>query len=331
MKFYGKYKGICRDHHDPWMVGRIRAEVPYPLGTGEGNWSVWALPCLPPGHADVPEEGDGVWVEFEQGDPNRPIWVGVYYRGKGATTAMPFQATHPALTDMEGEVVDPDKLVHAQEGTVDHDEHREWHDHADSFYTPHRRGLVSGLGANLEFNDHPGVEGRVRLTDRFGRALEFLAKGLARLRSTPDPAAPTKVNKLVLADTFNAGQGGEEAGQYILLKDMGDQHVRLHASEGEEYVEVLDKAGQTIRLDVATGTVQVQDANGNSIVMEDGTVRINLAAGASLLVNGEALATESHVDNVFKNHVHPSSTGPTGKPVPMGIENQWPQVTKNRT
>src|SRR5690606_7612167 len=139
MKFYGKYRGFCRDNNDPKMQGRIRAEVPFPLGAGRENWSTWALPCLPPGHFEVPEEGDGVWIEFEGGDPYKPIWTGVWYKGAGANTTAPFQSTHEALTDEDGNVVDPDQLEHAV-NEVDDAEHREWHDHQNEFYTPHRRG-----------------------------------------------------------------------------------------------------------------------------------------------------------------------------------------------
>ena len=42
------------------------------------------MPCLPgaginTGVFTVPQIGSGVWVEFEQGDPDRPIWVGGYW------------------------------------------------------------------------------------------------------------------------------------------------------------------------------------------------------------------------------------------------------------
>jgi hypothetical protein len=48
--------------------------------------AVWALPSFPfagPNHGLVllPELGDNVWVEFEQGDPNNPIWTGAWFAG----------------------------------------------------------------------------------------------------------------------------------------------------------------------------------------------------------------------------------------------------------
>ena len=47
--------------------------------------SSWALPCVPlagptMGTSFVPPPvGSSVWVEFEQGDPQMPIWVGCFW------------------------------------------------------------------------------------------------------------------------------------------------------------------------------------------------------------------------------------------------------------
>ena len=53
--------------------------------------STWALPCLPVagiqmGLFAVPLVGSLVWVEYEQGDPDYPIWVGGFW---GAAEEVP--------------------------------------------------------------------------------------------------------------------------------------------------------------------------------------------------------------------------------------------------
>src|SRR5262245_10849823 len=80
-RFYGKYRGLVSDVDDPEKVGRIRAKVPEVLGDLE---SPWALPCAPfagpsEGLFVIPPVGAGVWVEFEAGDPSRPIWTGAWW------------------------------------------------------------------------------------------------------------------------------------------------------------------------------------------------------------------------------------------------------------
>ncbi len=80
-RFWGKYRGIVNDVNDPQGLGRIRAQVPEVLDT---EISPWALPCTPypgpdQGWFAIPPVGAAVWIEFEAGDPARPIWVGGWW------------------------------------------------------------------------------------------------------------------------------------------------------------------------------------------------------------------------------------------------------------
>jgi uncharacterized protein involved in type VI secretion and phage assembly len=76
--FWGKYAGVVTNVDDPYRRGRIRAKVPDVTGDEESGW---ALPCFPVagrgmGWFAVPPVGAPVWLEFERGDPERPIWCG---------------------------------------------------------------------------------------------------------------------------------------------------------------------------------------------------------------------------------------------------------------
>jgi uncharacterized protein involved in type VI secretion and phage assembly len=80
-RYLGKFRGTVANNVDPMRLGRIQAVVPDVLGDAESSW---AMPCLPlagprMGQYVVPPVGAGVWVEFEQGDPSYPIWVGCWY------------------------------------------------------------------------------------------------------------------------------------------------------------------------------------------------------------------------------------------------------------
>jgi uncharacterized protein involved in type VI secretion and phage assembly len=90
-RFYGKYRGTVLNNIDPEQRGRIQVTVPDVSGLLPTSW---AMPCLPvaginTGVFTVPQIGSGVWVEFEQGDPDRPIWVGGYW---GSTAEVPVMA-----------------------------------------------------------------------------------------------------------------------------------------------------------------------------------------------------------------------------------------------
>jgi hypothetical protein len=110
--YYGIYRGVCQDNQDPDNTNKIRLTVPQVLNT---NWTNWAYPVNPitgnsthnphtdsytttaatvgtygshthsvtlnsshSDHIKVPNVGQGVWVMFEGGDVNFPLWIGVY-------------------------------------------------------------------------------------------------------------------------------------------------------------------------------------------------------------------------------------------------------------
>jgi uncharacterized protein involved in type VI secretion and phage assembly len=85
-RYYGKYRGIVVDKADPQQVGRVQVRVPAVLGEGV---ALWALPCLPHGGLSgeglftVPEVGAQVWVEFEAGNLEYPIWTGTFWQARG--------------------------------------------------------------------------------------------------------------------------------------------------------------------------------------------------------------------------------------------------------
>jgi uncharacterized protein involved in type VI secretion and phage assembly len=87
-KFYGKYRGMVLNNIDPLMTGRLMVQVPDVLGLGTSSW---AMPCVPVagiqmGVYVIPLVGSGVWVEFEGGDPDYPIWSGCFW---GSTAEVP--------------------------------------------------------------------------------------------------------------------------------------------------------------------------------------------------------------------------------------------------
>jgi uncharacterized protein involved in type VI secretion and phage assembly len=80
-KFYGKYRGTVINNVDPMQRGRIMAMVPDVSALLPTSW---AMPCVPiagkqMGTYVIPQIGAGVWIEFEQGNPDYPIWVGGYW------------------------------------------------------------------------------------------------------------------------------------------------------------------------------------------------------------------------------------------------------------
>ena len=89
-KHYGKYRGTVINNIDPLQIGRLLVQVP---DIGGLIPSSWAMPCFPiagkqMGAYMIPQIGAGVWVEFEQGDQDYPIWSGCWYGSAAEVPAL---------------------------------------------------------------------------------------------------------------------------------------------------------------------------------------------------------------------------------------------------
>lgn len=89
-QYFGKYRGTVINNIDPLQIGRLMVQVPdvsnvIPL--------TWAMPCVPfagiqAGFYAVPPIGAGVWIEFEHGDSDYPIWVGGFWGSAAEVPAL---------------------------------------------------------------------------------------------------------------------------------------------------------------------------------------------------------------------------------------------------
>jgi hypothetical protein len=98
--YLGKFRGTVLNNVDPLQIGRLQLTVPdVPLAL-----SSWAMPCFPftgiqSGAWMLPSVGAGVWVEFEQGDPDYPIWSGCFYGSAAEVPALALAAP-PAVPNV---------------------------------------------------------------------------------------------------------------------------------------------------------------------------------------------------------------------------------------
>jgi uncharacterized protein involved in type VI secretion and phage assembly len=79
-RLYGKYRGVVTENVDPERLGRLRVQVP----ALQNEEPVWARPCVPFAGKDVglfvmPKVKGLVWIEFEAGDKDFPIWTGALW------------------------------------------------------------------------------------------------------------------------------------------------------------------------------------------------------------------------------------------------------------
>ena len=80
-RYFGKYRGKVVSTEDSTKKGMLQVQVPSVLG----DKNVWAMPCVPyagdqVGFFALPPVGAAVWVEFEAGQIDHPIWSGCFWQ-----------------------------------------------------------------------------------------------------------------------------------------------------------------------------------------------------------------------------------------------------------
>jgi uncharacterized protein involved in type VI secretion and phage assembly len=81
LRYYGIYRGTVVNNVDPMFQGRIMVTVP---DAGGITPSTPAMPSVPfsgkqMGAFMVPQIGATVWIQFEAGDPDKPVWTGGFW------------------------------------------------------------------------------------------------------------------------------------------------------------------------------------------------------------------------------------------------------------
>jgi len=175
-RYYGKYRGFVVSNQDPEHLGRVTLTVPSVLG--DTVVTGWAMPCVPYGGAVnqgalfVPDEKAGVWVEFEEGDLEFPIWVGTFWCKPGGDSELP-KPNDPTGAE-ESAVQDP----------------------------PTRKIIKTGKGHTLQFEDADGDEmvilkeatnghvirldkDGIKVTDGTGNTIEMTSNAFTILAKVP--------------------------------------------------------------------------------------------------------------------------------------------------
>jgi hypothetical protein len=110
-KYYGIYSGTVLNNIDPLQMGRITVTVP---DVSSVTPTTFAKPCVPLGGKQmgtymVPQIGAAVWVQFEAGDPDRPVYTG---GGWGSALEVPPAALAPPPLPLGQNIVIQTGLQH---------------------------------------------------------------------------------------------------------------------------------------------------------------------------------------------------------------------------
>ena len=195
-KYWGPYWGIVEHTTDPYLLGRVRVRVPTIHGDQNQTTTIqlpWAAACFPGFWFVPPQVGDGVWVQFMDGDPRYPVCFGwmpstpdeaqirqraniipLQYDGV-VDDGHPYDRTDPRMPESE------DRTFAGEEPTGGNIEQystpggipetfpevrkgRSW--------DPNIRGMKSWRGHTFIWNDHPEAE-YIKIIDRSGQMILF--------------------------------------------------------------------------------------------------------------------------------------------------------------
>jgi len=203
-RFYGKHRGLVVDNADPEQLGRLKVRVPSVLGNDIVTG--WAMPCVPyggdanQGFLFIPEVGAGVWVEFEEGDLEFPIWVGTFWSRPGDETEVP-KPNDPDGSE-EGSVQDP----------------------------PSRKILKTLKGHTLQFEDADGSEMITLIEAVDGHVVTLDANGIKVTDGKSGHEITLDATGVAITDGKNAGNEVIMDASGVTVADKNGNKVILEAS-----------------------------------------------------------------------------------------------------
>lgn len=270
-RFYGKYRGYVVDNVDPEQLGRLKVSVPSVLGN---EIAVWAFPCFPyggdanQGMLFIPEIEAGVWVEFEEGDPEFPIWVGTFWSKPGGESELP-KPNDPDGAEQDS-VQDPPtrKIIKTTKG------HTIQFEDADGDETV---TIVEAVNGHVITMDKDGV----KIIDGTNEHEAVMSKDGVKITHSDDIFIEMKKDAFNITSKapFTISQGSAP-GNSITLDDNGI----LFQDKNLNKIEMAS-AGVTI---VGQSTVTIQDIAGVSgkIAVSASGVILGLGSGGPIACAG---------------------------------------------
>ena len=100
--YFGKYRATVLNNVDPMFQGRIQVQLADRYNMFPSTWAMPAFPFAGKGNAMValPQIGSSVWVEFEAGDADYPIWTGAFWPDPGGFPPLALAAATPVTPNI---------------------------------------------------------------------------------------------------------------------------------------------------------------------------------------------------------------------------------------
>ena len=199
-RFFGKYRGLVIDNDDPEKLGRLKVCVPSVLGADVVTG--WAMPCVPFGGAPnqgvlfVPEINAGVWIEFEEGDLEFPVWVGTFWSKPGG----------------ESELPRPNEVDGAEQSTVQD--------------PPTRKIIKTTAGHTIQFEDADGDEMILIVDGVNGHVFVLNADGIKMIDGVNGHEVTLNADGISMTDGVTIGNAMSMESDTVKIDSAGDIRIR---------------------------------------------------------------------------------------------------------
>lgn len=237
-EMYGDYKGIVEDVRDPLHHGRVRVRV-YAIhgdyenvGTDDLPWAEAKMAMR--GNYAPPELFDRVWVRFEGGDIQRPIWDGYWMATPDGSGKLPFNRRQGLEAPREN-----------------------WNYHPDHHPTS-MSVFQTGEGDQLWVEDRPFGEGQtissVNLADAGNKIFKISSKNAGKdYRPEGDsikgdwtdgknyrPRPSEATSSITREGEFKLDTGGFKIHNVNDSTGRADATITLDGSKGRTSIEMID-------------------------------------------------------------------------------------------
>jgi uncharacterized protein involved in type VI secretion and phage assembly len=101
-RYFGKYRATVMNNLDPMLQGRIMVQLADRYGLFPSTWAMPSFPlaALGSGVVALPPVASQVWVEFEAGDPDYPIWTGAFWADPAGFPPLALAGATPATPNI---------------------------------------------------------------------------------------------------------------------------------------------------------------------------------------------------------------------------------------
>ena len=266
-QFPGLYRARVEFRADPYHTGRVKVRIPQLHGIPDVTKESVSIPALPwaiPGNSSgsgydsgsfiVPPVGSFVWVEFEAGDPSKPVYhAGVH--GTGSESEHVYGSLHD-------DWLDPDKVAAGRwsaplgESEVPQDAYD-----GKTSHEPFRDVLHKSLKGHTIYTDDEDGKESLSFIDRAGQVLRFLSPIKRDVNRAGDASFKRGTRDAVKGDQFDYEEDSVGQKAVIFLKDLATQVVRMVAEFGKEKIDLISRN----KADETRSVVHVASGDGDHV------------------------------------------------------------------